>query len=225
LRFPLDPAAGEKPRFRSPGPAGRCCPQRAPAGRSGPQSGADGCRSPGRSTEQLACRRQPDACAGALRTLALEQRQPAGRRQPRHQRAHARRGRALAGGAGLCAGRPPVAAARGIRRARLWPRQRQPETGPQRTPDPMNQPTTPLKAALLVLAGAIMLSFAAIFARLTGMPPTTSGFYRMVFGTLAFAGLLALRPEMRVGWRDNWAGSFVIGAFFAADIWFWHRAI
>jgi drug/metabolite transporter (DMT)-like permease len=84
---------------------------------------------------------------------------------------------------------------------------------------------SPLKAALLVLAGAIMLSFAAIFARLTGMPPTTSGFYRMVFGCLAFAGLLALRPEMRVGWRDNWAGSFLIGAFFAADIWFWHRAI
>src|SRR5699024_2815732 len=88
----------------------------------------------------------------------------------------------------------------------------------------MNSPS-PVKAALLVLAGAIMLSFAAIFARLTGMPPTTSGVYRMVFGTLAFAGLLALRPEMRVGWRDNWAGSFVIGAFFAADIWFWHRAI
>jgi len=86
-------------------------------------------------------------------------------------------------------------------------------------------PPSPLKAALLVLSGAIMLSFAAVFARLTGMPPTTSGFYRMLCGALAFAGLLALRPEMRAGWRDNWVGSFLIGAFFAADIWFWHRAI
>lgn len=88
----------------------------------------------------------------------------------------------------------------------------------------MNAPS-PVKAGVFVLAGAIMLSFAAIFARLTGMPPTTSGFYRMVFGTLGFAVLLALRPEMRTGWRDNWSGSFLIGAFFAADIWFWHRAI
>ncbi|HSH28165.1 MAG TPA: DMT family transporter [Wenzhouxiangella sp.] len=84
---------------------------------------------------------------------------------------------------------------------------------------------TPLRAALLVLAGAVMLSFAAIFARTSGMPPTASGFYRMVFGTLAFAGLLLVWPQMRVGWRDNWGGSALIGLFFAADIWVWHRAI
>jgi drug/metabolite transporter (DMT)-like permease len=83
----------------------------------------------------------------------------------------------------------------------------------------------PLRAALLVLGGAIMISFAAVFARLSGMPPTTSGFYRMVFGCLAFAILLGLRPEMRVGLRDNWSGSLLIGALFAADIWFFHRAI
>lgn len=84
---------------------------------------------------------------------------------------------------------------------------------------------SPLKAALLVLAGAVMLSFAAIFARLSGMPPTASGFYRLLFGALTFAVLLALRPEMRAGWRDNWSGSFLVGLFFAADIWLWHRAI
>ena len=88
----------------------------------------------------------------------------------------------------------------------------------------MNTPSA-LKAGLFVLAGAIMISFAAIFARLTEMPPTTSGFYRMVFGCLAFATLLLLRPEMRTGLKDNWSGSFLIGALFAADIWFWHRAI
>lgn len=86
-------------------------------------------------------------------------------------------------------------------------------------------PPSPLKAALLVLVGAIMLSFAAIFAGLTGMPPTTSGFYRMAFGSLAFAALLALRPGMRQGWHENWGGSLLIGAFFAADLWLWHRAI
>ncbi|HLS05204.1 MAG TPA: DMT family transporter [Wenzhouxiangella sp.] len=85
--------------------------------------------------------------------------------------------------------------------------------------------SAPLNAGLLVLAGAIMLSFAGIFARLSDMPPTASGFYRMAFGTLAFAGLLLARPETRAGWRDNWAGSALIGLFFAGDIWIWHRAI
>src|SRR5690625_2553897 len=83
----------------------------------------------------------------------------------------------------------------------------------------------PLNAGLLVLAGAIMLSFAGIFARLSDMPPTASGFYRMAFGALAFAGLLLARPETRAGWRDNWTGSALIGLFFAADIWIWHRSI
>src|SRR5690625_6929014 len=69
----------------------------------------------------------------------------------------------------------------------------------------------PLNAGLLVLAGAIMLSFAGIFARLSDMPPTASGFYRMAFGALAFAGLLLARPETRAGWRDNWTGSALIG--------------
>lgn len=88
----------------------------------------------------------------------------------------------------------------------------------------MNRPSS-FNAGLLVLAGAIMLSFAGIFARLSDMPPTASGFYRMAFGTLAFAGLLLARPETRTGLRDNWTGSALIGLFFAADIWIWHRSI
>ena len=84
---------------------------------------------------------------------------------------------------------------------------------------------SPFKAALLVTAGAVMISFAAVFARLADVAPTTSGFYRMFFGTLAFLVLLALRPEMRAGFGRNWSGSLLVAAFFAADIWFWHRSI
>lgn len=82
-----------------------------------------------------------------------------------------------------------------------------------------------LRAAAFVLTGALMISFASIFARLADVEPTTSAFYRMVFGTMTFAVLLLARPEMRTGLRDNWAGSFLIGALFAADLWFWHRSI
>lgn len=84
---------------------------------------------------------------------------------------------------------------------------------------------TPLRAALLVTGGAVLISFSAIFARLADVAPTTSGFYRMFFGSLALAALLSLRPEMRAGWRQNWPGSLLIAGFFTADIWFWHRSI
>ncbi len=88
----------------------------------------------------------------------------------------------------------------------------------------MSLPETP-RAAGLVTAGAVLISFAAIFARLADVAPTTSGFYRMVFGTMALGGLLLFNREMRQGWNRNWAGSLLIAGLFAADIWFWHRSI
>jgi len=78
---------------------------------------------------------------------------------------------------------------------------------------------------LLVLAGAVMISFAAVFVRLADVAPTTSGFYRMLFGTLALAAWVALVPALRREMRRGWAGSTVIALFFAADMWFWHRSI
>lgn len=89
----------------------------------------------------------------------------------------------------------------------------------------MSPTQTPLRATLSVLAGAIFISFAAVFVRLADVAPSTSAFYRMLFGAATLALLLLLRPQMRAGWRDNWAGSALIAAFFAADLWFWHRSI
>ncbi|MEE4329450.1 MAG: DMT family transporter [Wenzhouxiangella sp.] len=84
---------------------------------------------------------------------------------------------------------------------------------------------TPLKSALLVTAGAVMISFAAVFARLADVEPTTSGFYRMVFGTLGLLVLLAIRRDLRQGLGRGWGAALLIAALFAADIWFWHRSI
>lgn len=89
----------------------------------------------------------------------------------------------------------------------------------------MTSNPSPLKAALLVTTGAVIISFAAVFTRLADVAPTTSGFYRMLFGALAFGILLVLRPQMRAGFGRGWPGSILIAAFFAADIWFWHRSI
>lgn len=81
------------------------------------------------------------------------------------------------------------------------------------------------QATLLVLAGAIMISFAPVFARVAEVAPTTSAFYRMVFGALGFAVLLLLQPALRAGWRQHWASSTLIAFIFAADLWFWHQSI
>jgi drug/metabolite transporter (DMT)-like permease len=90
-----------------------------------------------------------------------------------------------------------------------------------RMPDARRPPVP----ALLVTAGAVMISFAAVFVRMADVAATTSAFYRMVFGSLALVALLAAQPRMRTGFGQGWAGSALIAAFFAADMWFWHRSI
>jgi len=70
-----------------------------------------------------------------------------------------------------------------------------------------------------------MISFAAVFVRLADVAPTTSAFYRMVFGGLALLVWIASQPALRAGFGRGWAGSALIAAFFAADMWFWHRSI
>lgn len=83
----------------------------------------------------------------------------------------------------------------------------------------------PRRALAMLLAGAVFISLSAVFTRAADVAPTVSGFYRMLFGGLALAGLLALRPGMRAGIGRNWLGSLVIAIFFTADLWFWHRSI
>lgn len=83
----------------------------------------------------------------------------------------------------------------------------------------------PLPPALLVTAGAVMISFAAIFTRLADVAPTTSATYRMIFGAITLAILVGLVPRMRAGLDRGWLGSAAIAVFFTADLWLWHRSI
>jgi len=82
-----------------------------------------------------------------------------------------------------------------------------------------------LRAALLVTGGAVVISFAAIFARLAEVEPTTSAFYRMLFGTVGFGLLLLIDPRLRRGLGSGWLASLLIAICFTADLWFWHRSI
>ncbi len=81
------------------------------------------------------------------------------------------------------------------------------------------------RAALQVLAGAIMISFAAVFVELSALQPTASGFYRMLFGAFFWVILMMAIPSMRQGWHQHWGSSTLIAVFFCLDIWFWHQSI
>lgn len=82
-----------------------------------------------------------------------------------------------------------------------------------------------LQSAWLVTAGAVMISFAAVFVRLADVEPTTSAFYRLAFGTLTLLLIIAVSPRLGEGLRHGWVGSTLVALFFTADLWLWHRAI
>ena len=64
----------------------------------------------------------------------------------------------------------------------------------------------------LVTAGAVMISFAAVFVRLADVAPTTSGFYRMLFGSIGLLVLIGVQPRLHRGFGDGWLGSALIAA-------------
>ena len=49
------------------------------------------------------------------------------------------------------------------------------------------------RAMMRVLAGAAVISFAPVFVRLVDVPPTTSAFYRTLFGGLMLVIIVRIR--------------------------------
>lgn len=81
------------------------------------------------------------------------------------------------------------------------------------------------RSIALLVAGAVVISFAPVFARLTSVSATTSAFYRVLFGGIILAAIALatgarLRPPRRVA---VWILASAI--FFAMDLAFWHRSI
>ncbi|MEX0691770.1 MAG: DMT family transporter [Gemmatimonadales bacterium] len=76
-----------------------------------------------------------------------------------------------------------------------------------------------------VFAGAVLISFAPVFVKLVAVGPTTAGFYRMAFGGLVLAFVVALRrPTMVLDATALMFGT-IAGVLFAADLIFWHQSI
>ena len=73
--------------------------------------------------------------------------------------------------------------------------------------------------------GAALISLSPVWVRLVDVAPSTSGFYRVLFGGAALViYLLATRRRLHLSRRAWWltlAASF----FLVLDLWFWHRSI
>ena len=82
-----------------------------------------------------------------------------------------------------------------------------------------------LKGSLSILLGAFLISFSPVFVNLVDIEPTVSGFYRMLFGSIALF-IIYLIKNNENPLRKNISKFIVLGAiFFSLDLWFWHRSI
>lgn len=76
-----------------------------------------------------------------------------------------------------------------------------------------------------LIAGAVMISFSAVFVELVSVPPATSAFYRVLFGGLILLGIVLWRREP-LRFRPGALALLGLAAlFFALDLSVWHRSI
>lgn len=78
---------------------------------------------------------------------------------------------------------------------------------------------------LRLFAGAALISLSPVWVKLVDVPATTSGFYRVLIGSIALAGYLVVtRRRLNLG-AGVWRLLALAALFFALDLWFWHRSI
>ncbi len=82
-----------------------------------------------------------------------------------------------------------------------------------------------IRGSLSILAGAFLISFSPVFVNLVNIEPTVSGFYRMLFGSIALF-IIYLFNNNKNPFRENISKFILYGAiFFSLDLWFWHRSV
>jgi drug/metabolite transporter (DMT)-like permease len=78
---------------------------------------------------------------------------------------------------------------------------------------------------LRLFAGAALISLSPVWVKLVDVSATTSGFYRVLIGSIALAGYLAVTRRGARLTAAIWRLLVLAGIFFALDLWFWHRSI
>ncbi len=78
---------------------------------------------------------------------------------------------------------------------------------------------------LRLFIGAALISLSPVWVQLTDVAPSVSGFYRVVFGSLALViYLLVMRKGLHLS-RRAWVLLVIASVFLTLDLWFWHRSI
>lgn len=81
------------------------------------------------------------------------------------------------------------------------------------------------RSTLLLMAGAVMISFSGVWVKLADVGPTTAGFYRTFLGGLVLMAVVGLRRERLWHGPAPLAWAALAGVFFALDLTFWHRSV
>ncbi|MDH3534112.1 MAG: DMT family transporter [Gammaproteobacteria bacterium] len=78
---------------------------------------------------------------------------------------------------------------------------------------------------LRLYVGATLISFSPVWVKLVTVSPTTSGFYRVFIGGVALSLFLLVTGRRLQLSNRTWLILACSAAFFALDLWFWHRSI
>lgn len=78
---------------------------------------------------------------------------------------------------------------------------------------------------LQIIIGSLMISFSAVFVKLTTSGPTVDGFYRMFFGGIMLFIIAVLRRQSFKYSRTALLFTVFAGLFFALDLTFWHAGV
>jgi drug/metabolite transporter (DMT)-like permease len=84
---------------------------------------------------------------------------------------------------------------------------------------------TAYRYPLMLLAGAVLISFSSVYVKIAQVSPSVSGFYRMFFGGIVLLALVILRQQFHRVDRRVMFLMVVCSIWFAADLFFWHRSI
>lgn len=77
----------------------------------------------------------------------------------------------------------------------------------------------------MLTLGAALISTTGILVRYADVPPTVSGFWRMLFGGAALAIVLPLLGQWRPARMRDWGLMLLPALAFALDLFLWHRSI
>jgi drug/metabolite transporter (DMT)-like permease len=80
-------------------------------------------------------------------------------------------------------------------------------------------------SVLMIIIGAVMISFSGVYVKLAHVSPTVSGFYRMFFGGICLTLIVILKKEKIWDGLKIFILSLICGLFIALDLYVWHKSV